>query len=107
MILLVDVDQDASTGWEGYEFMLNGNGVTKNQTPLKKYNKREGWVKVDEISYNIQGDKMMMEIPIKFINTISFDFHWVDNTEKLQNINDLSNAGDNAPSRRANYRYGN
>lgn len=109
MFLLIDTHQDKSTGWEGYDLLVNGNGIGERQTPVKKYDKENGWIKVKEVPYRLGGNELMLSVPNKFIKTndnCSFDFHWVDNSEKLESIIDFFSAGDNAPSRRANYRYG-
>lgn len=36
MMLLIDVDQDAKTGWQGYDFIVNRQGVTDSQTLIEK-----------------------------------------------------------------------
>lgn len=108
MILLIDADQNASTGWKGYELMINGNGVTKVETSVKKYDPKEGWVQIGKINYQVNGKELMLSIPKQLLaNDKDFDFHWLDNPKKLQSITDFFTAGDNAPSRRAKYRYGN
>jgi len=108
MILLIDVDQDVTTGWEGYELMINGNGVTKEETSVKKYDPKEGWVQIGKTNYQVNKNKLMLSIPKRVLaSDEDFDFHWLDNSKKLLSITDFFTAGDNAPSRRTNYRYGN
>ena len=36
---------------------------------------------------------------------LAFDFHWADGIQKLGDIDEFLLNGDQAPSRRANYRY--
>jgi hypothetical protein len=38
-------------------------------------------------------------------NKLAFDFHWADNIGKIGDITEFFLNGDNAPERRANYRF--
>lgn len=108
MVLLIDTDQNKATGWEGYDLMVNGDINDNDKTPARKFNPKKGWIKIEDVPYRIDGNQLMLSLPKKIIQTegsLNFDFHWVDNPAKLDDITDLFNAGDNAPSRRANYRY--
>ena len=42
---------------------------------------------------------------LKQESELSFDFHWVDNIQKLGDITEFFINGDSAPERRANYRF--
>jgi hypothetical protein len=108
MLLLIDSDQNKETGWESYDIIVNQNMIDAEKTIIKKYDRKKGWVQIQETTYNVKGDELMLSVPIKFFNqneTLNFDFHWVDNPTQLETIYDLFEAGDNAPSRRANYRF--
>jgi len=106
MILLIDSDQNKNTGWAGYDFMLNGNDITSEYTPLKKYDTDKGWIELDKLDYHVNNNEMMLSLPKKIIgNNEGFDFHWVDNPKKLDDITDFFDAGDNTPERRANFRF--
>ena len=105
MILLIDSDQNKKTGWEGYDFMLNENGVSLEKTPIKKYDHQKAWVQIKELDYQVKGNELMLSVPKALLNTTKFDFHWVDNPKKLETITDFFEAGDNAPERRANFRF--
>lgn len=108
MLLFIDSDQDKSTGWEGYDYLINHDLIQNGQTTIKKFHPKKGWTKVAEIPYNVSGNEMMLAVPRSSFparKNLNFDFHWVDNPFKLDNIYDLFEAGDNAPNRRANYRY--
>ena len=87
MILCVDTDCDPSTGWCGYDLVI----------PAGSYECK-----------SVSGNKMELRIPRTAFRSgsrgLSFDFKWVDNPSKLDNIIDLSTAGDTAPNRRFNYR---
>jgi len=108
MLLLIDSDQDKSTGWEGYDFLINQDLYQNKRTTIKKFHSKKGWKKINEIPYSLSGNEMMFAVPRSLISptdTLNFDFHWVDNPYKLESIHNFFEAGDNAPNRRANYRY--
>lgn len=108
MLLLIDNDQNPATGWKGYDLLINDDIMSDSMTTVKKYHPKKGWILLESIPYKKEGNQLMVSIPkklLKFNNTLNFDFHWTDNPSKLETIYDLINAGDNAPTRRANYRY--
>jgi hypothetical protein len=49
----------------------------------------------------------MISLPRSYFKNdkLSFDFHWADNICKIGDINEFLLNGDQAPSRRANYRF--
>ena len=108
MMLLIDSDQNKATGWQGYDLMINQEVISPKRTTLKTYQPKSGWKKQEELTYRIAGNELMLTIPRKWIapkDSLRFDFHWVDHPQQLESIQDFFSAGDNAPSRRANYRY--
>lgn len=108
MYLLIDTDQNKATGWEGYDFLVNHSVFNQNTTSIKKHHPKKGWVEVNQLKYKVDGQQLMISIPRSLVGKTkdaNIEFHWVDNPKKLENINDLFSAGDNAPSRRANYQY--
>lgn len=105
MHLFIDSDQDPTTGWEGYDYMLNGNSITVATTPIRKYDNNKGWVVLGKVEYKLANGELMIAVPKTYFKTKSFDFHWVDNPKKLYKITDFFTAGDNAPERRANFRF--
>ena len=108
MLLLIDSDQNSKTGWNGYDLLINNDVNSDSITTVKKYHSKKGWVFLDSIPYKKEGNQLMLSIPLKlleFNNALNFDFHWADSPTNLKTIENLIQAGDNAPSRRANYRY--
>ncbi|GAA4281297.1 DUF5722 domain-containing protein [Gaetbulibacter aestuarii] len=108
MLLLIDKDQNPSTGWNGYDLLVNETIISDSLTTIKTYSPEKGWVLSKTIPFKIDGKQLMLSIPKKLLETnngLNFDFHWLDNPSKLNSIDDLIWAGDNAPSRRSNYRY--
>ena len=106
MLLFIDADQDKSTGWEGYDYLVNAEVGSTGTTTLKTWKKGE-WGKAVEIPYRYEGKQLMLEIPRKLLGEkeAAFDFHWADNIRQTGDINEFFLNGDNAPERRSNYRY--
>jgi hypothetical protein len=108
MLLYVDADQDKSTGWEGYDFVINSKVIDASTTTLVQLNKDGLPGRSIQIPYQLKGNKLMISIPRKEFSSnkkLAFDFHWADNIQKTGDITEFFLNGDNAPERRANYRF--
>ncbi|MCM1021222.1 MAG: hypothetical protein NC343_03190 [Muribaculum sp.] len=109
MMLFINVDSNNSTGWQGYNYMVNKQYATeKGKTALMKYENGQ-WQKVAEVPYAVDGCEMELSIPIDIVGGNEklgqFDFKWADNPQALNTVIDLCTDGDTAPNRRFNYRY--
>jgi len=111
MLLLIDSDNDSSTGWYGYDYIINKNVLDGDRTWLMAYkkNKKGGeWVKVSNIPYKKAGKKLELKIPRSKLGLndpqFIFDFKWSDNPKELKDPISLCTDGDTAPNRRFNYR---
>jgi hypothetical protein len=112
MVLLIDADQNHTTGWEGYDYAVNLGGVGPNTTTLSRNTTTTDswtWSPVrSDISYVVSGNKLMLRVPRAEVGLtnepIHFDFHWADNFQ-TNDIADFGVDGDSAPDRRFNYRY--
>ncbi len=109
MLLFIDADQDSSTGWCGYDYVVNLQVLDDRHTTLQRYDMADGqWKQVTQVSYATEGNKMEIQIPRKILglagNTFSFDFKWCDNPSSLEDALSLCTEGDSAPNRRFNYR---
>jgi hypothetical protein len=108
MLLLIDSDQDAGTGWLGYDFIVNQEVVGENETTLKKW---EGgaWQPVGTVPYRVNGNGLEFAVPRALVGedgaAPAFDFHWADNIQSFGGIEELGVNGDSAPNRRWNYRF--
>lgn len=108
MLLFIDSDQDKATGWEGYDYMINHEGIENGTSSIKKFHPKKGWKKLEDLPVKMVGTEIMLSVPRSLLEvntTLNFDFHCVDNPSNLENIHNFFDAGDNAPNRRANYRY--
>ena len=98
MLLLIDADQDAATGWSGYDFVVN-----KVPGKLMAY-APEGWGAVADINYAVSGNQLELSFPLALVGgETGFDFKWADHCGPLEDPMFLS--GDAAPNRRFNYRF--
>jgi len=113
MLLFIDSDKNHSTGWEGYDYVVNYGGVGSSTTTLKSNSGGTfTWNLVQsDIAYAKSGNKMELRIPRTSIGQgsgagtpVSFYFHWADNMQN-NNLTDFFINGDSAPNRRFNYKY--
>jgi hypothetical protein len=104
MLLYIDSDQDHSTGWEGYDLLVNKAPKSGSRTTVSVY-RNGAWEDSLEVKYNASGSELMVAIPRELIGSSGFDFHWCDNVPVSGDITDFFVNGDNAPERRFNYRY--
>lgn len=110
MLLFIDSDNDSSTGWHGYDYIINKEVRNNNTTSLMHYNpSSQEWDLVKEIPYMIDGNRMELSLNRKDIglsgDNFVFDFKWADNPADLNDIISLCTNGDTAPNRRFNYRF--
>jgi hypothetical protein len=104
MVLYINIDQSAETGWNGYDLLINATNSSKITTSLQGWKKGK-WGKQVELSYMYEGNELMIQIPRKMLASTAFDFHWTDNIPVSGKIEDFFLKGDNAPERRSNYRF--
>jgi len=109
MLLLIDADKNSSTGWYGYDYLINKDVKSSTVTTIKKYNESTStWDDVSDISYAEGDKKIEIAIPRKVLgligNSFTFDFKWADNPADLNSPISLCINGDTAPNRRFNYR---
>ena len=108
MLLYVNTDTLKSTGWEGYDLLVNSNPTDITQTSAKKF-EIENWIGDQKISYSYSGNELEIAVPIALFklrnNQLTFSFHWVDNSQKLLDINEFFINGESAPDRRFDYLF--
>lgn len=109
MLLLLDADNNSSTGWYGYDFIVNQNVKSDRTSTLMRYDNEKGeWVFVADISMRYAENKIELAIPRNLLNLpteeFTLDFKWADNPAELKDPISLCLNGDTAPNRRFNYR---
>ena len=109
MLLLIDADKNSSTGWYGYDYMVNKNVLDGETTELMQYDSAtETWKPVAKLKYRVAGNRLEVAISRDNLNlpgnSFVFDFKWCDNPADLKDPISLCVDGDTAPNRRFNYR---
>ncbi|RFS19294.1 hypothetical protein DVR12_23970 [Chitinophaga silvatica] len=107
MLLLIDADNNSSTGWNGYDYMINKQVKDDHTTTLMRYDGKQ-WIAVADLSFRYSGSEMEIAVPRQLLGLTAdkwtFDFKWSDNPADLEDVISLALNGDTAPNRRFNYR---
>ena len=111
MQLFIDADQDVSTGWYGYDFIVNYAAKDEFTTTVAKYNGTDNafsFEVIGEVSYRAKGNQMMIAVPLELLGVahcdyMNFHFKWVDSDSKMTTMEQFYTEGDVAPLGRLNY----
>ena len=109
MMLLIDADHNATTGWLGYDLIVNRTGV-RPQSP--RWNDASGngyhWGSPVDVPYRVSGNELELAIPRAVLGIAklpaTIDFKWADNIQQTGEASDFTLNGDVAPNDRFNYR---
>jgi hypothetical protein len=107
--LLIDIDCNSTTGWAGYDFLINRSADGSLASVEKNESNAWSWTKVAKVAVEMKGAELQFAIPRTVLGlsspAISFDFKWADNLQNPGDIMDFYLSGDVAPEGRFNYRY--
>ncbi|GAB3955446.1 hypothetical protein GCM10028805_43070 [Spirosoma harenae] len=107
MLLYIDTDQSAKTGWAGYDLLINKT-IKGRQSTICRWNGKT-WMPIATGTFQYMRNELELSMPLTILrqatNQIKFDFHWADNIQQVNNITEFFLNGDSAPDRRFNYRY--
>jgi hypothetical protein len=109
--LLIDADGDPSTGWEGYDFILNREVESGSATWLEQNAGDWNWKAAAKVSYRVQGCEFHAAIPRSALGLpenatqLALHFKWADNQQTPGDIMDFYLSGDVALEGRFKYRY--
>ena len=106
MQLFIDIDQDAKTGWQGFDYAINRTSPGL----LEKYNGKGQWQTVARVPYAVARHEMELACPRSLLaragsTALHFDFKWMDNTNAERDMLNLYVNGDTAPNGRFKYRF--
>ena len=110
MLLLIDVDRDKATGWNGYDLIVNRTSPHGKKAVIEKnVGGRWEWEAVGESKFAVNGNKLELAIAKQLMNLtgddVDIEFKWNDNMQENGNIMDFYVNGDTAPGGRFNYVY--
>lgn len=109
MMLFIDTDRDKTTGWNGYDYIVNH--VTPGSKAVVEKNVGDWWEweLVGKTRFSTKNNVLEIEIPRTMLNlsgkSINMEFKWNDNMQEVGNIMDFYINGDTAPGSRFNYIY--
>ncbi|MDP4117826.1 MAG: stalk domain-containing protein [Bacillota bacterium] len=108
MRLFINTDRGYSTGWEGYDYVINRVSPTAEKAVLERSKTGWNWEKVADVDYKVDGNKMMITVPRNLIGVngnVDIEFKWNDNMQAQGDIMDFYTNGDTAPIGRFAYHY--
>jgi len=110
MMLFLDTDRNKSTGWNGYDFIINRVSPQNGKVIIEKnYKGKWMWNSVAQADFVVKDNKLMIAVPRNILNlsnsALNFEFKWNDNMQDEGNIMDFYVSGDTAPGGRFNYVY--
>jgi hypothetical protein len=109
MLLLLDTDQKRTTGWEGYDWVVN-RSIDGRETWLERNTGGWTWEKVAKVQLTVSGNELMLAVPRSALglpagDALTLDFKWWDNPQKPGDLMEVYVNGDAAPDGRFNFRY--
>ncbi|WP_286846060.1 MULTISPECIES: hypothetical protein [unclassified Proteiniphilum] len=110
MMLFIDIDRDKSTGWNGYDYIINRQSPTPKKVIVEKnIGNRWEWKEVNRKPYVVNGNRLEIKIDRETLGmkgkALDFEFKWNDNMQENGNIMDFYVNGDTAPGGRFNFVY--
>ncbi len=114
MQIYLNTDCDASTGWYGYDYIVNYKAKGDFETTVAKYTGTDGGYGFTEVtgtvSYRVKGNQMMVEVPQEILGIenylgIALEFKVADSRTLYDEMEDFYCDGDVAPLGRLNYVY--
>jgi len=108
MLLYIDADQDARTGWMGYDFVVNRSGVGLSSTTISaNVGGKDEWGAPRPLKQAVSGNELEVAVPrwILGAGRSSFNFKWADNCFEKGDWSDFTLNGDAAPNDRFSYQF--
>lgn len=107
MRLFINSDRERSTGWEGYDYVIDRTMPADGKMAVEKHVRDFEWAKTGEAEYSVTGSKMHLKVPraaLRMNGRLDFEFKWSDNMQD-NNAMDFYENGCAAPVGRFNFRY--
>ena len=108
MRLFIDIDRDKTTGWEGYDFVVN-RSAPGEKAIVEKSREAWNWKESAKADYAVKDNILQIKISRQVLGIadkpIDLEFKWSDNMQEEGNIMDFYINGDAAPGGRFNFHY--
>ena len=109
MLLYIDADQNAQTGWLGYDFAVRKYNPQTHQATLERHTGTGyQWGTPVDVDFRMAGNEVELSVPRAALGIApeqsAFDFKWADNIQQTGDWSDFTINGDAAPNDRYNYR---
>lgn len=107
MNLFINADGDITTGWEGYDYIINRSRDEKTVS-VEKFTDGFASEKSGDAEYYIEGQYMTVKLKKSVINASelkNFTFKWADNSTVSGNVMEFMDLGDAAPNDRFAFSY--
>lgn len=109
MLLFIDADAEARTGWLGYDCVVNRTGRSVERTSLERnVDGNDTWQKGATCQWRAKGNELELAVPRSALGIErlphTLDFKWADGIEPPGDASDFTLNGDAAPNDRFNYR---
>ena len=106
MNLYIDADCSASTGWYGYDFVINRGRDGSTCSVMRFKDNAWSMEEVGRAEYAVTGKVMQLHVSASLLGLgDTFDFKWADNSVDDGDVMKFLDQGDTAPNDRFNYRY--
>ena len=110
MNLYVDTDNDLSTGWEGFDYMINRSRTDKTVSVEKFVDGKWVFETVGEAEYTLSESSMTVKVAKTMLGcttgeAVSLHFKWADNADVAGDVMRFMDLGDTAPNDRFVFAY--
>ncbi|MGV3772373.1 MAG: hypothetical protein ACO1QB_05690 [Verrucomicrobiales bacterium] len=107
--LLLDVDQDSKTGWEGFDWIINRKqSNSSGEATLEKHLHEWNWQTSAQIKMHLEGSELALKIPLSALGKTrlqQIQFKWADRMPENSDMVSWLLGGDTAPNGRFRYHH--
>ncbi len=108
MRLFIDTDRNKSTGWQGYDLLVN-RVAAADSAVIEKSKSGWDWQKIGHAAFAVCDRSLELRINRSLFNSangeLNFEFKWHDNMQTQGEVMDFYLSGDAAPAGRFNFLY--
>ena len=111
MVLLINTDRNAATGWHGYDIAINRRMAPGGASVVERTANGWNWQPKGRARLKVAGNELMLAVPRALLGLdegaapLDFEFKWADNFARDDDIDAFTLNGDSAPFGRFNYWY--